>query len=286
MIEYSVATDVELVKELLGYTIKEMAAATGIGTATLNRWIAGSALPSRSHMAQFYDFAFQNGIRLNAIKGQLHKEQIEALGDITLFHGAKTVIEGSLSLEYSKTNNDFGQGFYCGERLEQAAMFVANYPESSLYIVRFDPAGLRRQRYVVDQDWMLTIAYSRGLLEEYRDHPRIKQLRSRLQDADYVVAPIADNRMFEILGTFVDGEITDVQCQHCLSATDLGSQYVFTTQRALDCVILVEHCFLAPTEKRSYLKSRHTELQTRSNKVKTARKMFRNQGAYIEELLS
>ena len=286
MIEYSIATDVELVKELLGYTVKELADGMGVGSATLNRWMAGSITPSRSHMALFYDFAFQKGIQLNAIKGQLHKEQIEAQGSIALFHGSKTAIEGALSLDHSKTNNDFGRGFYCGEQLEQASMFVANYPDSSLYIVRFDPTGLHPRRYAVDQDWMLTIAYSRGLLEEYRDHPRIKQVREQLQEADYVIAPIADNRMFEILGTFADGEITDTQCQHCLSATDLGSQYVFTTQRALEQVTLVEHCFLASTEKQSYLDSSRAELRTRSDKVKAARKMFRGQGAYIEELLS
>ena len=32
---------------------------------------------------------------------------------------------------------------------------------------------------------------------------------------------------FEIIDRFIDGEITDVQCQHCLSATNLGKQYVF-----------------------------------------------------------
>ena len=31
---------------------------------------------------------------------------------------------------------------------------------------------------------------------------------------------------FEIIDRFIDGEITDVQCQHCLSATNLGKQYV------------------------------------------------------------
>ena len=32
---------------------------------------------------------------------------------------------------------------------------------------------------------------------------------------------------FEIIESFIDGEITDVQCQHCLSATNMGKQYVF-----------------------------------------------------------
>jgi len=31
--------------------------------------------------------------------------------------------------------------------------------------------------------------------------------------------------MFEIIDSFIEGEITDVQCQHCLSATNLGKQY-------------------------------------------------------------
>ena len=56
---------------------------------------------------------------------------------------------------------------------------------------------------------MLTIAYFRGRLSGYEDHPIIKKLINKLEDIDYLVAPIADNRMFRIIDSFIEGEITD-----------------------------------------------------------------------------
>ena len=33
-----------------------------------------------------------------------------------------------------------------------------------------------RDRYEVNQEWMMTIAYYRGTLDEYKDHPAVKAL--------------------------------------------------------------------------------------------------------------
>ena len=38
--------------------------------------------------------------------------------------------------------------------------------------------------------------------------------------------------MFQIINSFIDGEITDEQCKHCLAATNLGYQYVFVTPKS------------------------------------------------------
>ncbi len=132
---------------------------------------------------------------------------------------------------------------------------------------------------------MLTIAYYRGRLDEYRNTKLVKKLTRALNDIDYIIAPIADNRMFEIIDSFIDGEITDVQCQHCLSATNLGMQYVFVSKRALSGIKLLEKCYLTKLEKDSYLNSRQESFKMNMDKVKLARKQYRNQGEYIEDIL-
>ena len=164
-------------------------------------------------------------------------------------------------------------------------MFVANYPESSLYILEFDKTDLRYTQLNVDRDWMLLIAYFRNKLTDYAEHPIILDLLSKLEGVDYIVAPIADNRMFEIIDSFIDGEITDIQCQHCLSATNLGNQYVFTTDKALDQLQILRHCYLASDEKRYYLSYKQEELRIGNDKVKVARRQYRGQGEYIEDIL-
>ena len=91
--------------------------------------------------------------------------------------------------------------------------------------------------------------------------------------------------MFEIIDQFIDGEITDVQCQHCLSATNLGNQYVLVSDRALRQVEILERCYLSEAEKDYYLGSKQDGYEVNRDKVKLARKYYRNQGDYIEDIL-
>ena len=96
---------------------------------------------------------------------------------------------------------------------------------------------------------------------------------------------LSQNKYINGRWVFIDGEITDVQCRYCLAATDLGKQYVFVTQKALNQVQIIRKCYLAPAEKQAYLEAKAEELHDSSNKSKIARKQYRNQGQYIEEIL-
>lgn len=231
------------------------------------------------------EVVFSKDIRLNKIKEQLFKEDCGSNSTI-LFHGAKTYIDGQISIEKSKNTNDFGRGFYCGESLEQSAMFVANYPESSLYILEFDKTDLSYTQLNVDRDWMLMIAYFRNKLTDYEDHPIIKTLLSRLEGVDYIIAPIADNRMFEIIDSFIQGEITDEQCKHCLAATNLGNQYVFINDKAISHIKILERGYLADNEKNYYKELRRSESHLGQDKVKLARIQYRGRGKYIDEIFN
>ena len=132
---------------------------------------------------------------------------------------------------------------------------------------------------------MLMIAYFRERLGDYANAEMIAALQKELVGVDYIVAPIADNRMFEIIDQFIDGEITDAQCQYCLSATNLGNQYVFISERGLKQVEILERCYLTAAEKESYLVSRQESYEINRDKVRVARKQYRAQGNYIEDIL-
>ena len=282
---YQVIQDIEMVRELLEITMEELAKEIGVSRTALNNWIAGKRTISASNLEAFYNFSFKSGVRLNKIKEQLYKEDLSEQKHVLLFHGAKTVIEGPITLEKSRKNNDFGQGFYCGESLEQSAMFVSAFPNSSLYMMDFNGEGLCSKKFQVDRDWMMTIAYYRNRLGKFENSEIIAKLIEQNKGVDYFIAPIADNRMFEIIDSFIEGEITDIQCQHCLSATNLGNQYVFVSPRALAQINILEHCYLAQEEKEHYLHSRKEFVEVNRDKVKIARKQYRGQGKYIEEIL-
>lgn len=282
--EFCVYEDIEVILTLLDVTIQEFANELGVSYSTVSRWKERGENVSPANLEKIYEYAFKKRIRLNKIKEQLFREECLE-NHALLFHGAKTDISGHVSVEKSRRNNDFGQGFYCGESLEQSAMFVSNFPHASLYMLDFDKAGMQELRLGVEQDWMLMIAFFRGKLTAYENHPIIQRILNRLNGIDYVVAPIADNRMFQIIDSFIEGEITDVQCRHCLSATNLGNQYVFLTQRAADRIQILRKCYLASVEKEAYISIRSEDAEVSNDKVKIARKQYRGQGKYIEDIL-
>lgn len=283
--DFRAAEDIETVIDLLELSIDEFAKELEVSRVTVNNWLSGRKDISEKNMSAFYEYTFHKRIRLNKIKEQLYTEELTGKSEILLFHGAKEKIQGKLRLDCSKRRNDFGNGFYCGESLEQSAMFVATFPLASLYMLKFNCVGLKKREFGVSRDWMLMIAYFRERLGEYANSEMINRLVKENAGIDYIVAPIADNRMFEIIDQFIDGEITDVQCQHCLSATNLGNQYVFVSQKALDQIEILERCYLADAEKESYLNSRQESYEVNQDKIKIVRKQYRGQGNYIEDIL-
>lgn len=278
--------DLQVVKGLRGYSEAELAAGIGVTPMTLSRWRRTPEQISEENRRRFYEFAYAQGIRLNRIREQMFLEECRNEGAAALFHGAKTELDGAPCIERSRERNDFGKGFYCGESFTQAAMFVSGYPASCVYVLRFaDSGALRRKQYGVDQDWMLTIAWNRGKLGQYADKPAVRRLVEELRACDYVVAPIADNRMFDLIDEFIDGDITDIQCQHALSATNLGMQVVFLSERALESVSVLSRCTLAEAEKTDYLRGRQEENGIGHDKARLAKRAYRGQGRYIDEVL-
>jgi len=278
--------DLIIIKQLINCSQQDFANKLKIGRATLNRWLSNQSEITYSHLETIYDFAFRNNIKLSKIKEQLCREDYSNNKNVILFHGAKTNIEGKLKISKSRDDNDFGRGFYCGETLEQSAMFIANYPKSSLYILKFNKdIKLKSFKFNVDRNWMLAISYFRKKIESYKNNKIIKNILKKLEKVDYIIAPIADNRMFQIIDEFIEGQITDVQCQHCLSSTNLGFQYVFITEKSLKNISILHHCYLANVEKEYYLKIRQEDNKIGNDKVKIAKKKYRGQGIYIDEIL-
>lgn len=284
VMNYEFAQDLLAIRKVLGLTQKELAVELGVERITISRNERGKTQPSEKLMETVYAYAFKNNIQFNRLKEMLWYETLPHNHRL-LFHGAKTAITGPLRINAGRSNNDFGSGFYTGERYEQAVSFISGFEKSSVYMLDFNPQNLKCRRYEVDQEWMMTIAYYRGALTHYQNHPVIKKLIHDSRDCDYIIAPIADNRMFQIINSFIDGEITDEQCKHCLAATNLGSQYIFISERAIKQVILLERCYLAKNEKDHYKNIRISDTKLGDDKVKLARIKYRGQGRYIDEIL-
>ena len=282
--KYNFQEDLKSIREILGLSQQEFAEQMGVEQITVSRNESGRTDPSAKFLESVYAYAFTKNIKINKLKEMLWRDDL-AQNEKILFHGAKSEITGKIDIHRGRQNNDFGQGFYTGESYEQAISFVSGFEHSSVYYIRFDDSNLKCQRYKVDQEWMMTIAYYRGALGEYRDHPTVKAFIEKAQGCDYIIAPIADNRMFQIINSFIDGELTDEQCKHCLAATNLGMQYIFISERAISQAKLIERCYISNNEREYYKNVRFEEARLGDNKVKLARKQYRGKGRYIDEIL-
>lgn len=282
--KYNFPEDIKSIREILGLSQSEFAEQIGVEQVTISRNELGKTEPSAKILESVYTFAFAKNIKINKLKEMLWRDDLRK-NEKLLFHGAKSEIDGEIDIRRGRYNNDFGQGFYTGESYEQAISFVSGFDHSSVYYIRFDDKNLKCKRYEVDQEWMMTIAYYRGALDEYRNHPIIEKLIEQSRDCDYIIAPIADNRMFQIINSFIAGELTDEQCKHCLAATNLGMQYIFISEKAVSQAKFIERCYISNNEREYYKNVRLEESKLGDNKVKLARKQYRGKGRYIDEIL-
>ena len=282
--KYNFSKDLKFIREILSISQSDFAEKIAVEQVTISRNELEKTEPSLKLLENVYTFAFAKNIRINKLKEMLWRDNL-GFNERLLFHGAKSVIEGEVDIHRGRSNNDFGQGFYTGESYEQAISFVSGFDNPSVYYIRFDETGLQCKNYEVNQDWMMTIAYYRGALDEYKDHPIVMKLVENSRNCDYIIAPIADNRMFQIINSFVSGELTDEQCRHCLAATNLGMQYVFVSKKAIDRIKIVERCYISINEKEYYKNVRSSDSKLGDDKVKLARKQYRGKGRYIDEIL-
>lgn len=281
---YNFQKDMKAIREILGMTQEEFAEKIGVEQATISRNELGKNLPSSQLMERVYQFAFDKKIQINQLKKMLWAENL-ASDHKLLFHGAKSEIAGEIDVTIGRTNNDFGCGFYTGESYDQSISFISNFNKSCVYFLDFNNVDLRCKKYNVDQEWIMTIAYYRNALSKYAEHPIVQKLVAQSKDCDYIIAPIADNRMFQIINSFIDGEITDEQCKHCLAATNLGYQYVFVTPKSTKHLKIVERCYVSSNEKEYYKNIKSSEAKLGGDKVKLARITYRGKGHYIDEIL-
>lgn len=282
----NVSKEIKLLCNVLNLTETELGNELGVSYRTVNNWIHNRKHIDLSNLEKLYSFAFTKGIRINSIYEQLLRENNNGNENIVLFHGAKKDFSMPIDINNnSKMNNDFGKGFYLGENYEQAANYISSINMSKVYAFKLNINHLKIKRFNVDNNWMLAIAYFRGWLNDYKDNSIIVNILKEVESADIIIAPIADNRMFDLISEFIENEITDEQCMHALAATNLGYQYVLKTNKAIDSITFLQEMFVCNKEKEFCTENRFSLTNNGLQKVKMARIEFKNKGHYIEEIL-
>lgn len=283
--DYNFDKDFKAIRDVLDISQKEFAKVLDTEQKTISNIESKDSYPSKTIVESAFTYAFKKDVKTNKLKELLCRDNLSH-DEKFLFHGSKGEIKGNIDVNFGRGNNDFGKGFYTGESYEQAVSFISTYDDPSVYFMSFDDSDLKCKRYSVDREWMMTIAYYRESLEEYENHPLIEKIIKESRDCDYIIAPIADNKMFETINEFIEGNLTDEQCKHCLAATNLGMQYVFLTEKAASKLKIVERCYVCNKEREYYKKLKEDYRKLGNDKVKLAKAQYRGVGKYIDEVLA
>lgn len=98
-----------------------------------------------------YSYAWSNNVMINDILWSEYKDASTPDHQF-LVHGSRFGFQGPIRLDKSAESTDFGSGFYCGTLLSQAAMYVADEPNASVYVVEFDRSNLKCAHFELDTD--------------------------------------------------------------------------------------------------------------------------------------
>lgn len=278
ILSYKIVEDIKFFLEAEKTDIETLAKKANI-SKTLIYEILKKGTSSKQNCERIYSYMYNLGYRINKVKEEFLKETSKFI----LFHGSKTGLQ-EIKYDGSRRNCDFGEGFYLGQTYDNAACFVCDNDNSSIYSFELNTKGLNILEFDCSLEWMLAICYYRGTIKEYSESKIVKQIIEKVETSDLIIAPIADNRMFYIMSLFANGDINSEIAIHSLSASFMGKQFVLKTKKALSNLKAIEKYYICQPEKDSYiqfLKNRTNEIET---KLKMAKREYRD-GLFIEEIL-
>lgn len=281
-------TLIKQIRENLNMSQTELAEKLNVTFATVNRWENGRAVPNKIAQTKLYEICKENDvpiydITLNRIAAAAKNIPLSE-GCALLYHGSKSGIEGKIEPK-SRSQCDFGKGFYMGTDPNQALTLICDYDKSRFYIVTVDTTDLKTIEVPADIEWAMLVAYHRGRMETIKGTPLYEKYRKMSKDKDIIIGSIANDRMFYVIDNFFIGNITDAALVGSLSALQLGKQYVAVTQKGCDAIRIEAEIELSHLER---LFIQEVAEANRAKGVSLANsicKNYRREGLFFDEIL-
>lgn len=279
---------IKQIRNYLNMSQAEFARSLNVTFATVNRWENGRAFPNKLAQTKLYDICKEDevpvyDITLNRI-ARAAEDVSPTKGRILLYHGSKSSIEGRIEPK-SRSQCDFGKGFYMGTDPSQALTLICDYDKSKFYIVSVDLSDLDTIEVPADIEWAILVAYHRGRMEKIKGTSLYEKYRKMADNKDLVIGSIANDRMFYVIDNFFIGNVTDAALVGSLSALQLGKQYVAVTQKGCDAVRVEVQVELFHLER---LFMKEVAEANRAKGVSLANdicKNYRHEGLFFDEIL-
>lgn len=280
---------IKFIRNSAGLSQQEFADEFRMAFATVNRWENGKTTPPPSAQKAIYEFCLRHDIDIADFTIQALSQEKMKLEETypdteVLFHGSKSGIEGDI-MPKSRSQCDFGKGFYMGTNVEQPLTLICNYKNPVLYFVSIDKSGLDVLELPTDISWAFVVAYNRGKLERVSGKSLYNKYAELLRNRDLIVGYIADDRMFYVLDNFFEGNITDKGLVECLSTLNLGKQYVAVSPKACSKVRILKEYKLSELELMALRDISEKRRKTGIERANEICRQYRRDGKFFDELL-
>ena len=229
---------IKAIRQSAGMNQEQFAKALGTTALSINRWENGKTQPNKMAQTQLFEFCKKNNIDLfDYIAKQVKRDADD--NRLIVYHGSKKGITGKIK-PISRESCDFGKGFYLGTDPAQPLTLICDEDKPILYTMKLDLTGLKVLKVEMNLEWAMLIAYYRGYMDEVKGSEIYKKYERLADGYDVILGYIANDRMYRVMKSFFEKEITDVALIHSLSALDLGRQYVCKTAKACDQLEIVD----------------------------------------------
>ena len=262
---------------------EQFASSLGTTPLSINRWENGKTLPNRMAQTQLYNFCKERSIDVAKLIVDT-KAYADTDNKLILYHGSKKGITGDVA-PISREECDFGRGFYMGTSTLQPLTLICNEDKPKFYAVELDLTGLKVLTVDVGMDWAMLIAYHRKEMESAKGTAVYEKYAHMADGYDVIIGYIANDRMYTELFRFFNKTLTDVALINCLSALDLGKQYVAISEKACRQIKILKEEPLSPLEL-ALLKDMSAE--RRKEGVALAEEIevkYRREGKFFDEIL-
>ncbi len=274
---------IKTIRQKAGMSQEQFAKALGTTALSINRWENGKTQPSKMAQTQLFEFWKKDNMDLfDYIAKQVKRDPDD--DKLIVYHGSKKGISGDIA-PISRESCDFGKGFYLGTDPAQPLTLICDEDKPILYTMKLDLTGLKVLEVEMDLEWAMLIAYYRGYMDEVKGNDIYKKYENMADGYDVILGYIANDRMYRVMKSFFEKEITDVALIHSLSALDLGRQYVCKTLKACKQLEIVDERELTSLEL-SILRDR--SIVRRQEGIDLTEEIlikYRREGKFFDEIL-
>lgn len=280
---------IKQIRKYLNISQNDFAEMLGTSFATINRWENGRAKPSKMAEDRLTEICEKENIPafdfiMDKIKDEVASLNIPA-DRIVLYHGSKSGIVGDIKPQ-SRSQCDFGKGFYMGSIPEQPLTLICNFIDSKFYVVSFPKKTNHTMTFNDDLEWAMFIAFNRGKMNNAVGTSIYDKYSNLSNNIDVMIGSIANDKMYQVLDDFFEETITDAALVSCLSALKLGTQYVCITNKACADIKIEKEIPLSYMEK-EIIKITCNKYRSEGKRLADdIYKKHRREGKYFDEILN